>query len=127
MSNIINAHLLKFAATGLSGMLIDFSITLLCKEKLKLDKFVSSSAGFCSAVINNFLLNRYWTFEQSHHPLATQFAIFLLVSITGLVINNFFLYFLLKYLKTNFYLVKLFVTGLVFFWNYAINFLFTFN
>jgi len=127
MSTIIDAHLLKFAATGISGMGIDFSITWFCKEKLRLNKYAASSAGFCIAVVNNFLLNRYWTFEHSNHPLAAQFAIFVLVSVTGLVINNLLLYLLLKYLKTNFYLVKLFVTGLVFFWNYAINFLFTFN
>jgi hypothetical protein len=50
-----------------------------------------------------------------------------LVSLAGLLINNVLQYLLSKYIKTNFYIIKLTVTGLVFFWNYFLNFLFTFN
>lgn len=127
MSTMIDTRLLKFGIVGLSGMVIDFSVTWLCKEKLQLNKYLSNSLGFCSAVINNFLLNRYWTFENTAHPFATQFIKFSLVSLSGLLINNLLLYFFSKYIKSNFYLIKLLVTGLVFFWNFGINLLFTFN
>ncbi|MGG9961812.1 GtrA family protein [Ferruginibacter sp. SUN106] len=127
MKTMVDAHLLKFGIVGIGGMVIDFGVTWLCKEKIKLNKYLSNSLGFCCAVINNFLLNRYWTFESTGHPFASQLAIFILVSLTGLLINNGMLYFLSKYIKTNFYLIKLIVTGLVFSWNYFINFLFTFN
>jgi len=127
MSAIIDGRILKFGLVGITGMAIDFSVTWLCKEKLRFNKYLSNSLGFSCAVINNFLLNRYWTFNNSVHPITVQFATFVLVSLAGLGINNFLLYLLSKYSKTNFYLIKLFVTGLVFFWNYFINFLFTFN
>jgi putative flippase GtrA len=127
MSKLIDPRLFKFGLVGVSGMAIDFSVTWLCKEKLQLNKYISNSAGFCCAVTNNFLLNRFWTFGYTGHPFATQFATFALVSIAGLLINNLLLYLLSKLIKTNFYLIKLAVTGLVFFWNYFINFLFTFN
>jgi len=127
MSKLIDSRIIKFGLVGVSGMAIDFSVTWLCKEKLHLNKYISNSAGFCCAVTNNFLLNRYWTFGYAAHPFAIQFATFVLVSVAGLLINNLFLYLLSKYINTNFYLIKLAVTGLVFFWNYGINFLFTFN
>ena len=127
MSKMIDARFFKFGAVGISGMVIDFSVTWWCKEKIKLNKYFSNSAGFCCAVTTNFLLNRYWTFGYASHPFAAQFAAFTLVSLTGLLINNLLLYLFSKYIKTNFYLIKLVVTGLVFFWNYFINFLFTFN
>jgi putative flippase GtrA len=127
MSNFIDARFLKFGLVGLSGMVIDFGVTWLCKEKIKLNKYLANSAGFCCAVINNFFLNRYFTFQNNNHPLANQFLKFALVSTTGLLITNVFLYVLVKYLKTNFYLLKLIVIALVFFWNYFINALFTFN
>jgi putative flippase GtrA len=127
MSSILDTRLLKFGISGVIGMSIDFSVTWLCKEKLHLNKYFSNSMGFCLAVINNFLLNRYWTFENNTHPFAGQFAKFLLVSITGLFINNILLFLLLKNAKKNFYLLKLAVIGIVFFWNYIANFLFTFN
>lgn len=127
MSTIIDARFLKFAMVGLSGVAIDFFTTWFCKEKLRLNKYIANSLGFCCAVTTNFILNRYWTFAGNAHPFAEQFAKFAMVSLAGLLINNVLLYLLSKYIKNNFYLIKLTVTGLVFFWNYFINFLFTFN
>jgi putative flippase GtrA len=127
MINALDNHLFKFGLVGLSGMAIDFSITWICKEKLGFNKYLSNSLGFCFAVTSNFLLNRYWTFESNTQPLTPQFARFILVSLSGLAINNALLYGLVKKLQTNFYLLKLIVIGLVFFWNYFANFMFTFN
>jgi putative flippase GtrA len=127
MSNIIDVRFLKFGLAGLSGMVIDFGITWICKEKLKLNKYISNSMGFCFAVTNNFLLNRYWTFENASHPFAEQFVTFTAISLTCLIVNNILLYLLVKYFKAGFYFLKLIAIGLVFFWNYFLNFLFTFN
>lgn len=127
MSHAFDTRILKFGVVGLGGMIVDFSITWLCKEKLRLNKYLANSLGFCCAVINNFLLNRLWTFENNTQPYAGQFAKFLLVSSSGLLINNILLYLLIKKLKRNFYLSKLVVIGMVFFWNYFINLFFTFN
>jgi putative flippase GtrA len=99
MSTIIDARFFKFGAVGLSGMAIDFSVTWLCKEKLRLNKYIANSTGFCCAVINNFILNRYWTFGSNGHPFAGQFAKFILVSLAGLLINNVLLYCCSKYIK----------------------------
>ena len=127
MINALDNRLFKFALVGLSGMAIDFSITWICKEKLHFNKYLSNSLGFCFAVTSNFLLNRYWTFENNSQPFTAQFVRFILVSLSGLAINNLLLYLLVKKLQSNFYLLKLLVIGLVFFWNYFVNFLFTFN
>jgi putative flippase GtrA len=127
MSTIIDGRFLKFGLVGLSGMVIDFSVTWFCKEKVRVNKYIANSLGFCAAVVNNFLLNRYWTFKDNMHPIGEQFVKFALVAVSGLLINNLLLFLLLKYSKKNFYILKFVVTGLVFFWNYFVNFLFTFN
>ena len=127
MINALDSRFVKFGLVGLSGMAIDFSITSVCKEKLGFNKYLANSLGFCFAVTSNFLLNRYWTFESGAQPFTPQFARFMLVSLSGLAINNLLLYLLVKKLQSNFYLLKLIVIGLVFFWNYFVNFLFTFN
>ena len=54
---------IKFLTVGLSGVIIDFSITYICKEKLAINKYVSNSLGFSIAAISNFLLNRYFTYS----------------------------------------------------------------
>jgi putative flippase GtrA len=117
---------LKFGLTGISGMLIDFSATWVCKEKLKWYKYLSNSIGFSLAVISNFIINRNWTFENDN-AVTLQFFRFLVVSVTGLAINNLLLHFFVKKTNHNFYLLKLLVIGIVFFWNYFINLFFTFK
>jgi putative flippase GtrA len=127
MSNAFDIRIFKFGVVGVGGMIVDFSITWLCKEKFRFNKYLANSLGFCCAVINNFLLNRCWTFENNIQPYTGQFAKFLLVSLSGLLINNILLYLLVKKVNRNFYLLKGVVIGLVFFWNYFINLVFTFN
>ena len=126
MNTGIDPRLLKFGIVGISGMFIDFGITWVCKEKLSINKYIANAAGFTVAVTSNFILNRNWTFAQHGPGITPQFFKFLLVSLSGLVINTFFLYLFVKKAKLNFYLSKLIVIGIVFFWNYFFSLFFTF-
>jgi len=117
----------KFGLVGCSGIVVDFSITWLCKEKLHWNKYISSSIGFCCAVINNYILNRYFTFQNTDTDIASQFAKFLIISVIGLLLSNFYLFIIQKKTHINFYLSKAIVIGLVFFWNFGANTLYTFN
>ena len=127
MNNIISVEFLKFGIVGVVGIFIDFFFTWLCKEKLHFNKYVANSTGFTIAVINNFLLNRYWTFKLNHQTFSDQFFQFAAICILGLIINNILLYFLNRYIKWNFYLLKLLVIGIVFFWNFFMNKMITFH
>jgi len=49
MSIIINKFF-KFLLVGLPGMIIDFTITFICKEKVKLNKYAANSLGFLIAL-----------------------------------------------------------------------------
>ena len=127
MSAVVNVELIKFGLVGAIGVFIDFSVTWLFKEKFKFNKYVANSFGFSAAVINNFILNRYWTFAASQQSLGEQFFKFTLIALFGLAINTFLLYILGKYLKLNFYLLKLLVIGIVFLWNFFMNSVYTFH
>jgi putative flippase GtrA len=65
--------IIKFGIVGLSGMVIDFLITWLCKEKLAINKYISNSLGFSIAVVNNFYLNYYWTFQKNDSNINTDY------------------------------------------------------
>jgi putative flippase GtrA len=127
MNSLVSVKIIKFGVVGISGLLIDFSVTWLCKEKLKWNKYLSNSLGFSVAVCSNFFLNKYWTFNSLSTQSINQFLQFLLVAIIGLGINNMLLYLLTKKVKANFYFLKLLAIGVVFLWNYSMNFLFTFK
>ncbi len=57
---------LKFGIVGFSGLIIDYAITFLLKEKLKVQRYISNSIGFTVAASSNWLFNRLWTFESSN-------------------------------------------------------------
>jgi putative flippase GtrA len=116
---------LKFVIVGFSGLFIDFSITYLLKEKLKINRYISNSTGFVFAASSNYLLNRIWTFESNNPRVATEYGIFLLISIGGLIINNACLYIFEK--KLRFYFAKFLAILVTSVWNFAANYYLNFN
>lgn len=118
---------LKFGIVGFSGLIVDFSFTWLCKEKFRINKYVSNSIGFVLGVINNFYWNKNYTFNDYDSEYGIQFFRFLLVAIVGFLLNNVLLYILQKKTPLNFYVSKAIVTIVVFFWNFCANSLYTFN
>ena len=117
---------MKFGITGLSGMVLDFSVTWYFKEVLSINKFLANAIGFTAAVISNYLINRVWTF-QSKTKIARQFAGFATVSVIGLLLNTLIVYVFNHLLLLNFYLSKVIAVGLVFVWNFSINYFFVFK
>jgi putative flippase GtrA len=118
---------LKFGLVGCSGMVLDFSLTFLIKEKLHWNKYLANSLGFVTACTSNYLLNRIWTFHSADPEIGWQFSKFLLVAVGGLLLNNLVVYLLTDKLKLNFYLSKAIAIGLGFFWNFGLNYLYTFR
>ncbi len=118
---------LKFCLVGGLGVVVDFGITYLAKEFLKLNKYVANSLGFICAATSNYILNRTWTFGSSDPDIAMQYLQFFGFSLVGLAINNLVIYLLHGRVKWNFYVVKLIATGVVTFWNFSMNYIFTFQ
>lgn len=117
---------IKFGVVGASGVIIDFSLTYLLKEKLKINKYISNSLGFLTAASTNYILNRIWTFENNDPQIVLQYSKFLMVSIFGLVINNIVIYYLNDKKSLNFYLSKAIAILFVMFWNFGANYIYTF-
>ena len=117
---------LKFCIVGFSGMVVDFGFTWLCKEKFKWNKYVSNSIGFVLAATNNYIWNRWWTFQSDNANIPIEYGKFLVISVIGLGLNNLVIYLLHEKLKLNFYLAKLIAIGVVTVWNFVMNYRFTF-
>ncbi len=127
IDKILIFKFLKFGVVGFSGMIIDFGATYLCKELLKLNKYLSNGIGFILAATSNYILNRIWTFESHNEQIGTQYFQFMIVSTLGLCINSLVLYLLSEKLKWNFYFSKLIAIGITTIWNFFANLLFTFK
>lgn len=117
---------IRFGVVGISGMVVDFGITALCKEGLKIQKYFANGVGFVAAATSNYFFNRIWTFQSNNPEVATEYGMFFLVSIIGLGINTFILYLTIKKFKWNFYFAKIVAIGITMIWNFIANFVITF-
>lgn len=116
---------IKFIVVGFSGLFVDFSVTILLKEKLKVHRYISSSAGFTIAVSTNYLLNRFWTFHSNNPRVLTEYGKFIGISLIGLIINNIFIYIFEK--KMRFYYAKFLAIVVTSIWNFTANYYLNFT
>ena len=118
---------IKFLIVGVSGLIIDFGLTYLCKEKIKLNKYLSNSIGFLAAGINNFILNREWTYNGSSGDIKIQFPVFISIVLVSLLILNATVWLGINKLKLNFYLSKMIGIVIITFLNFYAHLFITFN
>ncbi len=118
---------LKFGIVGASGVIVDFGFTYLCKEYLKIQKYIANAIGFTLAASSNYILNRIWTFRSHNPEIGLEYGKFLIISLIGLGINTLILWILVSKFNKNFYVSKLFAIGVVTIWNFFVNMMFTFN
>lgn len=118
---------LKFALVGLGGVVIDFSITWLIKEKIKWSPYTANASGFLVAASVNWYLNRIWSFESQNQDILMEYSNFIGVALLGLLINTSILFLSIKRLNLNFYLAKTLAIGITTIWNFLANYFYTFS
>lgn len=80
---------IRFAIVGTIGAGIDFAVFNLFTLVFHVFPVVSSVISFSTAVVSNFLLNRYWTYPDSRSKTMSQQLIqFGIISVIGLGIRT---------------------------------------
>jgi putative flippase GtrA len=125
---------LKFAAVGALGMVVDLTVLNIAHKLFGLPLLAANTISFTTAVLSNFTWNRLWTFPESRQrPLVPQLAQFALVNVIGLAINNLVLWVVFNLINDfipdplDYNLAKITAIGVVLFWNYGINRLWTYR
>lgn len=126
LDGILIGKMLRFAVVGLAGAAIDFGATYLCKEVLKINKFISNAIGFTLAATFCFFFNKYWTYASQTPLVLREYLVFIAVSLIGLGINSLTLYLLTEKAKMHFYFSKCFAILVASVWNFLANLLITF-
>lgn len=80
-------ELVKFAAVGASGYVVNLAVFAVLVEVLGVHHILGAIGAFCVAVTNNFLWNRHWTFDAAAGHAGSQAWRFLTVSVVGLGLN----------------------------------------
>jgi len=77
----------RFGVVGVLNTLIHFSIFYLLLNIAAWHYLVASLAGFVLAVMNSYVLNKYWTFAARGNGVGREFLRFVLVSVLALIFN----------------------------------------
>lgn len=132
----------KFAIVGAAGSITDFTVLNVLVQAFGAPLVIANTVSFVAAVIQNFMLNRRWTFPESRERHASgQLAQFVVVSIVGLGLNQ-LVFLSLHHLWDDYWMnyygpdtgfvisyniAKLFAIGVVLFWNFTANRLWTYR
>jgi putative flippase GtrA len=74
-------QLVRFATVGASGYVVNLGVFAACLHVLAIDYKLSAVIAFVVSVVNNFWLNRHWTFAAKDEHFAVQGARFFMVSL----------------------------------------------
>ncbi len=73
----------RFGAVGAAGYVINLAVFAVCVHLLGIDYHLSAVIAWAVSVLNNFVLNRHWTFDaREQHPVR-QAVRFFLVSLVA--------------------------------------------
>ena len=77
-------QLVRFGLVGGVGFVVNLAVYTLCVHALGLDYRVAAVIAWLVAVLNNFVLNRHWTFDARDGRARFQAPRFLVVSVVAL-------------------------------------------
>jgi len=80
---------LKFVVVGSIGFVVDFLMYNFVRYAIGFSPEVSSVLSFSTAVLSNFLFNRFWTYPDSRSKsVSRQILQFSAVNVAGLIIRT---------------------------------------
>jgi putative flippase GtrA len=87
------AEMFKFGVVGAIGVIADVSSSNLLWRYTGLSHTVASVGGTCVATVTAYIGNRYWVFgDRPADARRREMALFALISLIGLVIENSFVF-----------------------------------
>lgn len=126
MPSKLHKHLFRYGLVGVIGTLLDLGVLYILVEFAHFPILLGASCSFGVAVINNFVLNKVWTFENQEKNYKTQFIKFLLVSLIGLALTNGLMFLFVNIMAIWYLFAKILTSAVVVVWNFTLNKLWTF-
>jgi len=112
---------IRFIMVGFLNTAVDFAVFSVLLNWLGLNYLLCQVAGYSMGILNSFIFNKIWTFEnqseRSHIQL--QLTKFIIVNVGTLIASLIGLTILSDYNQLNLYLAKVLVTGVTLIINYV--------
>ena len=85
-------QLIKFGIVGVIATLIDLAVLMVLKEILDVDVLAASAVAFSVSVIANYILSMLFVFKSRGNSKVKEFLVFVILSIGGLLLNQFIMW-----------------------------------
>ena len=111
--------IVRFTVVGLLAFLIDAGILTILTKNIGIHYLVAGTISFTVACLFNYICSVQWIFGDSKLPRKQEITIFFVLSVCGLVIQNFVLYFLYDFFAFSLLLSKMIATVVAMGFNYT--------
>ena len=112
-------QLIKFGIVGVIAAVIDFGVLTLLKEVLHIDVLIASAISFSVSVIANYILSMIFVFKSAEDNKVKEFVVFVVLSIGGLLLNQFIMWIGTEFISMYYLLVKVCATIFVSIYNFV--------
>ena len=112
-------QLIKFGIVGVIATIIDMGTLVFLKEVAHIDVLVSSAASFSVSVIANYILSMLFVFQSKQDNKLKEFCVFVILSVGGLLLNQFVMWLGTEVLAIYYLLAKVLATILVPIYNFV--------
>ena len=117
---ILFTQLFRFGIVGGIAFTIDYTVLIFLTEFVLLHVLISNAIAFSVAVVFNYILSIKWVFNvNGKRNQKTDLIVFVGLSIVGLLINQFIMWFLISRLHIHYMIAKLFATAVVLIFNFV--------
>lgn len=114
------AQFMKFGVVGVIAFVIDYGLLILLTEAFGIDYLVSATISFTVSVVFNYVASMRYVFAHKQGlSRRREFAIFVVLSVIGLLINNVCLWAGTDLLGIDYRITKIAVTAIVMVWNFV--------
>lgn len=115
----LTTQIIKFGFVGGISFLIDYSLLIFFTELLNVHYIMSAAISFVVSTIFNYVASMKWVFRSKYADnQAKELIIFVLLSISGLMINEIFMWLLVEKYAIYYLFTKIIVTMIVMVWNF---------
>ncbi len=111
----------RYVLIGFFATLIDVSLLYILTEFFNIWYLYSASVSYLVAVVPHYVLNKYFNFKNKNKRIFSQFSIFLIISLSGLLLTQIILYVLVELFNIWYMFSKGVAIVLVLFYHYNLN------
>lgn len=112
-------QIFKFGIVGGIAFVIDYVSLIVCKEVFHLNTLLAAAIAFTISVIYNYIASVKWVFDvNKEKDEKTNFIIFIVLSIVGLIITEIIMWFGTDVLKISYLIIKIVATAIVMVFNF---------